>query len=74
MVRDNQSVLTSGALPVLLLHGEPGAVVGEPQLAWVREHAPGVTIRSVGPGTHFLPEDQPEAIADAVAAFLSAVG
>lgn len=70
VVRANQACLASGRAPTLLLHGEPGAVVGAAQLDWVHRYAPTVTVRSVGPGTHFLPEDQPDAIAAEIVAWL----
>lgn len=59
----NQEVLLRGRLPRLLLHGEPGSVVGAAEVAWCRREGVGLTIASVGAGTHFLPEDQPSAIA-----------
>ncbi|HOX42465.1 MAG TPA: alpha/beta fold hydrolase [Myxococcota bacterium] len=61
--------LRGSSLPKLLLHGEPGMAVSAPTLTYAREHLTALEIESVGPGKHFLPEDQPEAIGRAIAGF-----
>lgn len=71
VVRHNQDVLLRGQVPRLLLHGEPGSVVGLAEVDWCRRESAGLEIVSVGPGTHFLPEQQPEAIGRALAAWLA---
>jgi haloalkane dehalogenase len=55
----------------LLLHGEPGSVVGAAELDWCRRDSAGLEIVNVGAGSHFLPEDQPEAISRALTAWLA---
>ena len=52
-------------------HGEPGSVVGAAEPDWCRRDSTGLEIVNVGAGTHFLPEDQPEAISRALAAWLA---
>ncbi|WP_250029609.1 haloalkane dehalogenase [Paractinoplanes maris] len=59
----NWEWLRTTEVPRLLLVGRPGAVIGAERVAEVRRVAPGVRVRDVGEGLHFLPEDQPEAIA-----------
>ena len=71
VVRRNQDVLLRGSAPRLLLHGEPGSVVGSAEVNWCRREGAGLDIVSVGAGTHFLPEDQPAAISRALAAWLA---
>jgi haloalkane dehalogenase len=73
VVRRNQDVLLRGPVPRLLLHGEPGSVVGPAEVDWCRRESAGLEIVSVGAGTHFLPEDQPEALGHALAAWLAGV-
>jgi len=46
-------------------------VVGAAELDWCRRDSAGLEIVNVGAGTHFLPEDQPEAISRALTARLA---
>jgi haloalkane dehalogenase len=69
-VRRNHDALLRGQVPRLLRHGEPGSVVGTTEVDWCRRDGARLEIVSVGAGTHFLPEDQPEAISRALAAWL----
>jgi haloalkane dehalogenase len=71
VVSANQELLLHGTVPRLLLHGTPGSVVGADVVAWCRANSTGVDIVNVGEGTHFLPEDQPVAIADAIRSWLA---
>jgi haloalkane dehalogenase len=71
VVRRNQDTLLRGPAPRLLLRGEPGSVVGPAEVEWCRREGAGLEIASVGAGTHFLPEDQPEAFSRALAAWLA---
>lgn len=68
----NQEPLLRGAVPRLLIHGTPGSVVGAGVVAWCQAaRGPGLDIVNVGAGTHFLPEDQPAAIATAIRSWLT---
>ena len=69
-VMQNQEFLGAPGSGCLLMYGDPGSVVAAPEVAWVGQHAPDVRRVCVGAGTHFLPEDQPGAIADAIRAWL----
>lgn len=72
ILRDNLAVLRDPGQPTLLLHGSPGAIVGPDEIAWCTTHGQSMTVRSVGAGTHFLPEDRPSEIADALIEWLPA--
>ena len=69
LVDQNAAKLAASALPKLLLYGEPGAAVTAPMRAWARQHLTNLELVPVGPGKHFLPEDQPEAVGRAIAEF-----
>jgi haloalkane dehalogenase len=56
--------------PTLLLTFEPGAILGPVEVAWCMEHFPGITVEHLGPGVHFVQEDQPAAIGRTIAAWL----
>jgi haloalkane dehalogenase len=71
LVLANQRVIADAQRPALLHYGDPGAVIGAEEVAWCRKHGRAFTMSCVGPGTHFLPEDQPRPIADALAAWLA---
>ena len=61
------SHLQAASAPTLLLHGEPGVLITADTVAWCRSHLENLTIRSVGgPAGHFLPEDRPDDVADAL--------
>lgn len=72
LVLDNQQALCDPGLPTLLLHGDPGALVGQDEIAWCAAHGRAMTTAPVGAGTHFLPEDVPGGIAAALVAWLPA--
>lgn len=58
------------AMPKLLLTAEPGMVVTPATVAAAQRRLAGLRVGSVGRGRHLLPEDQPDAIAQAVAHFV----
>lgn len=70
LVRANQGVIADPGTPKLLLHANPGAVIGPTEVAWCRDHGQALTIVDVGHGTHFLPEDRPDEIAAALCGWL----
>lgn len=71
LIVQNQKALKDPALPTLLMHGDPGAVIGAAGVAWCAEFGRATTITAVGAGTHFLPEDRPGEIVDALVAWLA---
>lgn len=63
LVTRNKRVLATATVPMLLLHGTPGAVIGPAEVQWCQRNCRQLTVVDVGPGTHFLPEDRPSEIA-----------
>ncbi len=72
-VAANLAWLQTTAVPRLLLHADPGAIVDSDYLAEIARGCPGLVTRPVGRGLHFLPEDQPDAIASELEAWLPPV-
>jgi haloalkane dehalogenase len=58
-------VLADATFPRLLLYCSAG-MVNDGNVGWYRESIPGLEIVALGPGYHYVQEDQPEAIADAI--------
>ena len=53
-------------VPKLLLAFEPGAILQKPLVEWCEKHFRNLEVRHLGKGSHFVQEDAPEAIGDAV--------
>ena len=58
--------LVASEVPVLLVHGGSGVVLGPADVAWCRVHLRHLTVVDVGPAGHFLPEDRPEEVVSAL--------
>lgn len=65
-----QAHLAASSVPKLLLYAQPGAVIGPAEVAWCRANLDNLLAVDVGAGIHFLPEDQPGAIGEALASWL----
>jgi len=56
-------------LPKLLLHAKPGALITRHTIKAVRNRFPNLELADIGRGLHFVQEDNPSAIGEAVAAW-----
>lgn len=65
--------LSTSPAPKLLIHARPGAVIGPATVELCRQRIPGLTVHDLGPGGHFLPEDDPAGVADALARWLRTI-
>lgn len=66
--------LVESAIPKLLLHGSPGVIITPEIIQWCRNNLTSLPVTDVGvPAGHFLPEDRPAEVADAIWAWLSAL-
>ncbi len=61
-------------VPKLLLTFEPGTLVFPAIVAWARAHVAGLEVENAGPAGHQAPEDQPDAIGQAIARWLARHG
>lgn len=66
IVRAYDEWLAASDVPKLLLTFEPGAILRDDLAEWCRKTFRNLEIRKLGVGSHFVQEDQPEAIGDAV--------
>jgi haloalkane dehalogenase len=66
VLAENERWLAASEVPKLLLTFEPGVLVTEPVARWCRARFRNLTVRKIGPGSHFVQEDHPFAIGDAV--------
>ncbi|HEX2296437.1 MAG TPA: haloalkane dehalogenase [Actinomycetota bacterium] len=64
----------SPSVPKLLLTFDPGAVMTEPLVAWCRSHVSALEVEHVGPGIHYVQEDQGPAIGRSIAAWMARRG
>jgi haloalkane dehalogenase len=60
-------------LPTLLLYATPGASVTAPLVEWCRQSLKRLTVVDVGQGIHYLQEDNPHAIGEALARWYAAL-
>ncbi len=54
-------------IPKLLLYAKPGALIRKRAVEWARERFPNLETVDIGPGLHFVQEDNPHGIGEAVA-------
>ncbi len=54
-------------LPKLLCHASPGGLITANDVDWCQAHLHNITSVDLGKGIHYLPEDHPHAIGEAVA-------
>ncbi len=66
LVDDYSAWLGASAVPKLLLHAQPGAILRKDLVAWCRKHMRNLTAVDVGPGLHFVQEDRPHEIGEAI--------
>jgi haloalkane dehalogenase len=63
--------LAQSTIPMLLLTFEPGAIITQQEKDWCRQTFPNLTVKEMGPGIHFVQEDQPAGIGKAIADWLA---
>ena len=72
MVDAYNAYLTTSDVPKLLFYAQPGAIIGEKEVAWCKT-LPNLTAVNIGEGLHFLPEDRPNEIGRGLREWLEAV-
>lgn len=69
-VNANSAWLKESELPKLLIHSVPGGIGVTEYVAYMRENLTNLDIVEAGPGYHFLQEDQPHVIGQAISNWL----
>jgi haloalkane dehalogenase len=64
------ATLAKAGIPMLLLTFEPGAIIQKAEIEWCRATFPTLIIKEMGPGIHFVQEDQPQRIGRAIGNWL----
>ena len=62
VIKSIEQALTSFKIPMLLIKGEPGAVISERRSSWLKERIPHLVVKDIGPCFHYLQEDNPKDI------------
>ena len=62
VVREYNQKLQLSNIPKLLIYGEPGALISKPLVDWCMKNLSNLTTTNIGPGIHYLQEDNPHAI------------
>lgn len=66
VIEQNVAWLSSSDVPKLLLTFEPGVLLTLGKAEWCRSKFKNLEVEKIGPGLHYVQEDHPEAIGDAV--------
>ena len=66
--------LATSDVPKLLFTFDPGVLITPALADWARSTFRNLEVEHIGPGIHYVPEDQPEAIGDHVKAWRQRVG
>lgn len=69
VIEQDVAWLSTSDVPKLLLTFEPGILVTPETVEWCRARFKNLAVEKIGPGLHFVQEDQPEAIGDAISAW-----
>lgn len=62
IVKNYREKLQNSDIPKLFFYAEPGAFMPEPVRNWIIKNIPNMQVVNIGPGTHFIQEDNPELI------------
>jgi haloalkane dehalogenase len=71
---ENAAGLAEMDVPILLIQADPGYMVNPPAIAYAKEHFDNLTIAQISGAMHFVSEDQPAALGDAINLWLKDIG
>lgn len=67
IVKVNNTWLTGTNIPKLLFYGSPGAILNENMVKWCVDHLKNLKTVDIGPGLHYIQEDNPHLIGEKLA-------
>jgi haloalkane dehalogenase len=67
IIKLNNEWLTGSNLPKLLFYGHPGAILNEKMVKWCTENLKNLRTVDIGPGLHYIQEDNPHLIGEVLA-------
>jgi haloalkane dehalogenase len=70
IVQDYSTKLQESSYPKLLLYGTPGGLITGKGVQWCEKHLKNLKKVELGKGLHYLQEDHPHKIGDAIAGWL----
>ncbi len=71
VVADYSKWLGETDIPMMLFYGSPGGTIQKPGLDWCKSTINNLDIVDIGPGIHFLQEDNPHLIGEELSTWLS---
>lgn len=73
MMNSNAANLKGTKIPLLILYAKPGFILRKKALKYAKANYPNLTTEYIGKGKHFLPEDHPKAIGQAISNWLTKI-
>ena len=73
VIQKLETALSDFKFPMLLIKGSPGAVIPESRVKWLQEKIPHLLVKDIGPGIHYLQEDNPEGIGNHILEWISQI-
>ena len=61
-----EAALSQFEFPMLLFSSTPGGLISASRVEWFKETIKDLTVKDIGPGVHFLQEDNPAGIATGI--------
>ena len=66
VIRTIEESLDSFKFPMMLIKGNPGAIISEKRVEWLRARIPDLLVNDIGSCYHYLQEDNPEGIGNSL--------
>lgn len=71
VVNNYHQWLKETEIPKLCLYGSPGIMIKKNDVEWLKKHFPNLSTKHIGEALHFVQEDQPHAIGEALSEWIT---